>query len=283
LGLIKSLQQKHQMGCLFISHDLELVREVADHIAVMQNGVIVECKPANELFAKPTHPYTKALLACRPAMHKNLKTLATVSDVLENPSFNIKDFYTQNELSIKQVDDKHQELYIKTPILELDALSKVYQGSGFFRKSNDIVALNKVTMSLYKGESLGIVGESGSGKSTLGKCIIQLENQSSGSIKFYGDSVKKLLELDDDCKNFLENSKPHVAEFTRKLSALPRCSDQLAEVSFSLIKLSLVALSGIRIKDSAKHIKAMPSAFDSPYSFIKTSSFVRCFVLFLHS
>ena len=196
LGLIKSLQQKHQMGCLFISHDLELVREVADHIAVMQNGVIVECKPANELFAKPTHPYTKALLACRPAMHKNLKTLATVSDVLENPSFNIKDFYAQNELSIKQVDDKHQELYTKSPILELDALSKVYQGSGFFRKSNDIVALNKVTMSLYKGESLGIVGESGSGKSTLGKCIIQLENQSSGSIKFYGDSVKKLLELD---------------------------------------------------------------------------------------
>ena len=51
-------------------------------------------------------------------------------------------------------------------------------------------------MSLYKGESLGIVGESGSGKSTLGKCIIQLENQTSGSIKFYGDSVKKLLELD---------------------------------------------------------------------------------------
>jgi peptide/nickel transport system ATP-binding protein len=196
LGLIKSLQQKHQMGCLFISHDLELVREVADHIAVMQNGVIVECKPANELFAKPTHPYTKALLACRPAMHKNLKTLATVSDVLENPSFNIKDFYAQNELSIKQVDDKHQELYTKTPILELDALRKVYPGSGLFRKSNDIVALNKVTMSLYKGESLGIVGESGSGKSTLGKCIIQLENQSSGSIKFYGDSVKKLLELD---------------------------------------------------------------------------------------
>lgn len=196
LGLIKSLQQKHQMGCLFISHDLELVREVADHIAVMQNGVIVECKPANELFAEPTHPYTKALLACRPAMHKNLKTLATVSDVLDNPSFNIEDFYAQNELSIKQVDDKHQELYTKTPILELDALSKVYQDSGFFRKSNDIVALNKVTMSLFKGESLGVVGESGSGKSTLGKCIIQLENQSSGSIKFYGDSVKKLLELD---------------------------------------------------------------------------------------
>ena len=196
LGLIKSLQQKHQMGCLFISHDLDLVREVADHIAVMQNGVIVECKPANELFAKPTHSYTKALLACRPAMHKNLKTLATVSDVLENPSFNTEDFYAQNELSIKQVVDKNQEIYTKTPILELDALSKVYQGSGFLRKSNDIVALNKVTMSLYKGESLGIVGESGSGKSTLGKCIIQLENQSSGSIKFYGDSVKKLLELD---------------------------------------------------------------------------------------
>ena len=94
---------------------------------------------------------------------------------------------------------------------------------------------------------------------------------------------QKLLGVEDACKNFLEKSKPHVAEFTRKLSALPRCSDQLPEVSFSLIRVSLVALSGMRIKDSARHIRAIPSAFDSPYSFIKTSSFVRCFVLSRHN
>ena len=92
LELMKRLQKKENMACLFISHDLELVREVADKIAVMQHGKIVENKSKAALFKKPEHPYTKALLACRPNIHKNVKKLATVNDFIENEQFDLNEF-----------------------------------------------------------------------------------------------------------------------------------------------------------------------------------------------
>tara|TARA_B110000977_G_scaffold186909_1_gene253414 strand:+ start:234 stop:1991 length:1758 start_codon:yes stop_codon:yes gene_type:complete len=193
LDLIKRLLQKHQMGCLFISHDLELVREVADYIAVMQNGIIVEYKSSSELFKNPSHAYTKALLACRPALTKNLKSLATVSDFLNKPSFKLQDFYAQNEQSLAQVKTKRDAYYAKPPVLEVQALTKIYTDKSFFGKRNSLKALNKVSLSLYEGECLGIVGESGCGKSTLGKCIIQLEKQTSGTLSYLGEPIERLL------------------------------------------------------------------------------------------
>ena len=196
LELIKSLQQKHDMACLFISHDLELVREVADSIAVMQKGVIVEHKPAKELFENPDHPYTKALLACRPNMKKNLKSLATVSDFIEKPDFDLNTFYRENELSLTELKSLRNPLYKNKPILEIRNLSKTYQDASFFGKKTSVMALNNVSLSLYKGESLGIVGESGCGKSTLSKCIVQLEKQSAGEILLCGESILNLLSKD---------------------------------------------------------------------------------------
>ena len=193
LDLIKRLQQKHQMACLFISHDLELVREVADCIAVMQNGIIVEYKSAKALFENPSHPYTKALLACRPALNKNLKSLATVSDFLNKPFFNVQEFYAQNELSLAQINSKRETYYTKAPVLEIQALTKIYTDKNFLGKQSKLTALSKVSLSLFEGECLGIVGESGCGKSTLGKCIIQLEKQTSGTLNYLGESVEKSL------------------------------------------------------------------------------------------
>jgi len=193
LDLIKRLQQKHQMACLFISHDLELVREVADCIAVMQNGIIVEYKSAKALFENPSHPYTKALLACRPALNKNLKRLATVSDFLNKPFFNLQEFYAQNELSLAQINSKRETYYTKAPVLEIQALTKIYTDKNFLGKQSKLTALSKVSLSLFEGECLGIVGESGCGKSTLGKCIIQLEKQTSGTLNYLGESVEKSL------------------------------------------------------------------------------------------
>ena len=193
LDLIKRLQQKHQMACLFISHDLELVREVADCIAVMQNGIIVEYKSAKALFENPSHPYTKALLACRPALNKNLKSLATVSDFLNKPFFNVQEFYAQNELSLAQINSKRETYYTKAPVLEIQTLTKIYTDKNFLGKQSKLTALSKVSLSLFEGECLGIVGESGCGKSTLGKCIIQLEKQTSGTLNYLGESVEKSL------------------------------------------------------------------------------------------
>ena len=196
LELIKSLQQKHDMACLFISHDLELVREVADSIAVMQKGVLVENKSAKDLFDKPEHSYTNALLACRPNMNKNLKSLATVSDFLENTDLDINSFYKQNERSLSELQSTRSPLYKQKSILEIQNLSKTYQDSSFFGKKTIVKALNNVSLSLYKGESLGVVGESGCGKSTLSKCIVQLEKQSAGEILLDGESILNLLSTD---------------------------------------------------------------------------------------
>jgi len=196
LELIKSLQQKHDMACLFISHDLELVREVADSIAVMQKGVLVENKSAKNLFDKPEHSYTKALLACRPNMNKNLKSLATVSDFLENTDLDINSFYKQNERSLSELQSTRSPLYKQKSILEIQNLSKTYQDSSFFGKKTIVKALNNVSLSLYKGESLGVVGESGCGKSTLSKCIVQLEKQSAGEILLDGESILNSLSTD---------------------------------------------------------------------------------------
>ena len=193
LALIKKLQQKYNMACLFISHDLELVREVADHIAVMQNGRIVEYKPTEELFRYPEHSYTKALLACRPTIDKNLTSLATVNDFLENPDFNLDSFYTQNKLSLEGIKSNREKQYLKPAVLEIKNLSKVYIDKGFFGKGTEIKALDNVNLALFEGESLGIVGESGCGKSTLSKCIIQLEKQTKGAILYQGKHLEHLL------------------------------------------------------------------------------------------
>lgn len=193
LELIKRLQKKENMACLFISHDLELVREVADQIAVMQDGKIVENKCKVSLFKKPEHPYTKALLACRPNIHKSLKYLATVSDFLENEALDAAEFYAQNECQPEQVKKSREAYYSHAPIMEVKALSKTYTDKDYFGKRTEVKALNKINLELYKGESLGIVGESGCGKSTLSKCLVQLEKQNEGSILYKGINIKELI------------------------------------------------------------------------------------------
>jgi len=132
-------------------------------------------------------------LACRPNINKNLKSLATVSDFLENDDFNLKEFYAQNELDPEQIKKTRENYYKKPPIIEVQGLSKVYDDKGFFGKGAAIKALENVSLELFEGESLGIVGESGCGKSTLSKCIIQLEKQSEGKISYKGTDIKKLI------------------------------------------------------------------------------------------
>lgn len=193
LELIKRLQKKENMACLFVSHDLELVREVADYIAVIQHGKIVENKCKAALFEKPEHPYTKALLACRPDIHKKLKRLATVNDFLENRTLNAAGFYSKNEYKPEQIKKLREAYYSQAPVMEVKAVSKIYTNMDFFGKRTEVKALNKVSLELFKGESLGIVGESGCGKSTLSKCLVQLEKHNEGRILYKSTNIKELL------------------------------------------------------------------------------------------
>jgi microcin C transport system ATP-binding protein len=157
LELLKELQARHNMAMLFITHDLGIVRKIADDVAVMQKGKIVETNTMAELFLGPQHPYTQALIAAEPkgappAVNRAAKTIVEASDI--RVWFPIK--------------------------------------RGFFRKTVGFVkAVDDVSISVREGETVGVVGESGSGKTTLGLAILRLI-RSEGAIVFLGRPIQGL-------------------------------------------------------------------------------------------
>ena len=157
LELLKDLQKRHNMAMLFITHDLGIVRKIADDVAVMQKGKIVETGKVTEIFAAPQHPYTKMLIAAEPkgsppAVKAAAKTILEASDI--RVWFPVK--------------------------------------RGFFRRTVGYVkAVDGVSVCVREGETLGVVGESGSGKTTLGLAILRLI-RSKGSIVFLGRNIEAL-------------------------------------------------------------------------------------------
>jgi microcin C transport system ATP-binding protein len=157
LELIKELQQELKMAVLFITHDLGIVRRIADRVAVMHDGEIVETAPGRRIFKRPAHDYTKKLLAAEPAA--------------EPPS-------SDSELpALIRLED----LKVWFPIQ-----------SGLLRRTKGHVkAVDGVSLELKRGQTLGVVGESGSGKTTLGKALLRLE-KSVGGILFEGRPLHEL-------------------------------------------------------------------------------------------
>ncbi len=157
LDLLRSLKQEIRMSVLFITHDLGIVRRIADRIAVMQDGKIVETGNVQDVFEKPGHPYTAKLLAAEP------KGLPPVSE----PE--------------------------RKDILKAEGLKVWFPVKlGILRRTKGYVkAVNEISLKLKEGQTLGIVGESGSGKTTLGKALLRLE-KSTGGI-WFGDIALHLL------------------------------------------------------------------------------------------
>jgi peptide/nickel transport system ATP-binding protein len=188
LELLKTLQQKYNMAILFISHDLGVVHNISDRIAVIYKGEIVEMNTSENIFFHPQHIYTKSLIASRPPLDFKPKRLLTISDFMNNTS--------KLEYTAVKVEENNEKLdYSKlSPILEVRDLHINYvMKRNFFGKiTKQFHAINKVSFSLYKGETLGIVGESGCGKTTIGRAITRLIDISSGQIIFEGKSLKDL-------------------------------------------------------------------------------------------
>lgn len=186
LTLLKSLQQETKMAMLFISHDLNLVSEIADRVVVMYKGDVVEDATASEIFHNPQAEYTKALLAARPSLEVRLAKLPTISSIADKS-------FVPKEIKSGMRARRHKQIYTREPILEIKNLEKYYfSNAGLFSKSDVVKAVNNVTFSVFEGETLGLVGESGCGKSTLGLTILQLEKSTSGSIKYKGKELTKL-------------------------------------------------------------------------------------------
>jgi len=157
LKLLKDLQSRMGMAMLFITHDLGIVRKIADDVCVMQKGRIVEAGPVEDVFSNPQHAYTKMLLAAEP------KGQAPISD--------------HNAPSIMSADDVRVWFPIKR---------------GFFRRTiGHIKAVDGVSINVREGQTLGVVGESGSGKTTLGLALLRLI-RSEGPIVFMGQQIEGL-------------------------------------------------------------------------------------------
>ena len=204
LELLQELRDRRGMSMIFITHDLGIIAEIADVVAVMYKGKIVECKPILELFQNPSHPYTKSLLACRPRLDRELKILPTIKDFMEEQV--LADGRTQiieKPQPLAVVNQVQDDNYIiepvnidrqQEPILSVRNLKVGFPAQGVFGKDRQQYtwAVNDISFAVYPGETLGLVGESGCGKSTLARTILRLIEPQQGSIEFYGKNITKL-------------------------------------------------------------------------------------------
>jgi peptide/nickel transport system ATP-binding protein len=155
LDLIRDLQARHGTAVLFITHDFGVVSQIADRVAVMQLGEIVEAGTAAEVLGHPRHDYTRKLIAAIPhGMPASVRTTEP-----------------------------------QPVLLDVRDLTKTYvSGGGLFRRGRETAAMRGISFTLRRGEVLGLVGESGSGKSTLGRCIAGLLAQDGGQVLFNGQA-----------------------------------------------------------------------------------------------
>ena len=188
LELLKTLQQKHEMSIIFITHDLGVVAEIADKVAVMYKGKIVEQGKTNDVFHHAQHPYTQGLLACRPKLDIRLAHLPTVNDFMQSTHFKAVEITNAERI-------QHQNIiYSRTPILQVKNINVDFptQKSWMGKVTANFRAVNNISFDVYKGETLGLVGESGCGKTTLGRSILRLIDASSGQIIYKGKELSQL-------------------------------------------------------------------------------------------
>ncbi|MGB8337598.1 MAG: ABC transporter ATP-binding protein [Burkholderiales bacterium] len=179
LELLAKLQQKHKMSLLFITHDLALVGEIADHVVVMRNGEVQEADTTQNIFEHAQHPYTQALLACRPHIDSRPMRLPVVNDFMNK----------KNELHKSQLERTRGVSASDQIILEVNNLSKNFSlKTGLFSR-REVPAVKNVSFKLAKGKTLGLVGESGSGKTTIGLTIMRLLEANGGEVIFDGKNI----------------------------------------------------------------------------------------------
>ena len=200
LELLKDLQREFGMSILFITHDLGVVREMADRVIVMYKGRIVEENSAENIFNAPLHPYTKGLLACKPKLNERPERLRTVSDYMElsvdenkEISFSEKNTaqLTYKLVSSVETEQRLAQLTSQKPLFEVRNLCIDYPSKKNFWGSPTAYthAVNNVSFDIYPGETLGLVGESGCGKTSLGRSLIHLTPVTSGSVKYNGEEL----------------------------------------------------------------------------------------------
>ena len=158
LKLIRELQRSHGTGVLFVTHDFGVVAEIADRVAVLRLGELVESGPTRQVLTAPSHPYTRMLIGSVPSI----------------------------------VPPERPPAPQREPMLRIERLFKTYASGGFFRKRREVRAVDDVSVDIGRGETVGIVGESGSGKSTVARCVARLVDVSDGRIRLGATDIAHL-------------------------------------------------------------------------------------------
>lgn len=192
IDLMQELQQRSGMAIIFISHDLNLVAEIADRVLVMKEGRIIEQGRVADIFQSSKKAYTMSLLASRPPLDKRLKRLPEMKDFSNETVIkagNIRQLL--NELEDGESPDKEHEKRILLNVEELKVWFPVRKNWLDFHPKF-VKAVDGVSFQLREGEILGLVGESGSGKTSLGRALVRLVEANQGAIWFEGQEVRRL-------------------------------------------------------------------------------------------
>jgi len=226
LDLIRELRDQRGMSILFITHDLGVIAEIADDVAVMLQGKVVEYKPILEIFENPQHPYTKGLLACRPQLSSVVRRLPTVADFMETRPLDdgstemIEKEISEQEMAALVGRGRGRRLHPakelerlgypsdparygadtmlvpddQQPVLEVRGLKVHFPiRKGLFSKvQNYVRAVDGIDFEVYRGQTLGLVGESGCGKTTTGRAILRLVHATEGEVFYQGQSMFEL-------------------------------------------------------------------------------------------
>jgi peptide/nickel transport system ATP-binding protein len=186
LQLMHQLQKEHGTAMIFITHDLALAAEMADDVLVMYKGEVMEQGAANDVLHHPIHPYTKALVACRPAAQEKGKRLPVISDFLDSEERIVN--------SEQRTENSEERIVNSEVLLEVNNLRVWFtEHSNWMGKPTAYFkAVDDVSFTLHKGEVLGLVGESGCGKSTISRSLVGLLPVREGQIIFDGKDLATL-------------------------------------------------------------------------------------------
>ena len=183
LDLIKRLTKERNLAVILITHDMGVIAETTDRVAVMKNGNLVEIGPTKEILTKPKEIYTKSLVSSVPPTNKKIERFKIIEK--ENKS--------QSESNIKILNRWTKKEIVNQDLVQVKNLSKTFDDNFFTENTkNSVMAVDDVSFDIKEGQSFGLVGESGSGKSTIAKMIVNLFRPSSGDIYFDNVCITKI-------------------------------------------------------------------------------------------
>ena len=182
LDLIKKLTKERNLAVILITHDMGVIAETANRVAVMKSGNLVEIGETKKILTTPQQSYTKSLVSSVPPTNKKISRFVIVEKENKNKENNIK---ILNRWTKKEI--------INQDLVQIKNLNKSFDDNFFTENSkNSVLAVNNVSFEIKEGESFGLVGESGSGKSTIAKMIVNLFKPSSGDIFFDNTCITQI-------------------------------------------------------------------------------------------